>query len=592
MPLLLSACLSVSVFSQAQTLQRKAGFDQNWKFFKGDSGIKFSTVAYNDASWQVVNIPHSASYDSISVAAELNFFQGACWYRKKFMCPATAQKVFIEFEGAMQTSDLWINGDSIGEHNNSGYTPFCYDISSHLVRGGTNVVALRLNNVKSPDIPPGGTSPDFNLYGGLSRDVWLRFKDSVYIPVNTQQIMTPNASATSAQIRARTIVANDAVAAKTAKVTITLFDAAQTSIVSQSAMQTIPAGVRDTFDITTAVFSNPHLWSPETPYLYSVQTLVSVNGVIVDSVVEPCGVRFFAWSAANGFSLNGSRYEIRGMCMHQFEAWVGNATSDERYCQTIKVLKNMGCNSIRCSHYPRAQAFYNAADKLGILLYVEQPSWGYGVTPTAICWARMDSCVKEMVMSGRNHPSIYVWGLYNEELDGGNFTPEMTILNNTAHSLDPTRPTAQANLGHNGALTVPDIAGLNYATSTKGYTCNGINSNNMPWVGTETRISSTFSAYSARGSLLDLDTSNDTGNIGNAASEWNDFSFTLATSGQLAGGHFWCLKTISLSGYQGRLRGRRGQVYGTESHILVLPAAMDRPCARLSSPGNRDDHRP
>jgi beta-galactosidase len=555
LPFFLSAVLAYPGVSQAQSLKRKASFDQNWKFYQGDPGTGAAATTYNDASWQVVCIPHSASYDSTTVAAESNFYQGTCWYRKSFVCPATAQKVFIEFEGAMQTATLWINGDSIGQHINSGYTPFCYDIGSHLKPGTANEVALRLNNVKSPDIPPGGASPDYNLYGGLSRDVWLRFKDSVYIPVNTQQILTSNASAASTQIRAKTQVVNSSTSAQNATVVITLLDATHTIVTSDSASQNLPANGNYTYDITARnAVTNPHLWSPSSPYMYSVQTLVKVNGAVVDSVVEPCGVRWFSWSVSNGFSLNGSRFEIRGMCVHQFEGWVGNATSDERYYQEIKVLKAMGCNSIRCSHYPRAQAFYNAADQMGILLYVEQPSWGWGVNPTATCWARMDSCVKEMVMSARNHPSIYAWGLYNEPVPLGgasgtptDFTPYMTILNNMAHSLDSTRVTSTANINspYDPSITVPDIVGLNYAQNTGGYSSNGINTDNMPWVGTESRITSTFTALSARGSLLDLDTTNNVDNSGNAASEWNYFNFTLATSGQLAGGHFWCFKDYS-----------------------------------------------
>ena len=186
LPLILSVGVAYPVYSQ--TLKRKAGFNLNWKFYKGDPGVTAATVGFNDAAWSIVTIPHSASYDSINYDAEKNMYQGTCWYRKSFVIPTSAKRVFIEFEGAMQTADLWVNGDSIGRHINSGYTPFSYEISSHLVRGGNNVLALRLNNVYSADIPPGRTGPDFLLFGGLSRSVWLRFKDSVYIPINGQQI--------------------------------------------------------------------------------------------------------------------------------------------------------------------------------------------------------------------------------------------------------------------------------------------------------------------------------------------------------------------------------------------------------------------
>ena len=160
--------------------------------------------------------------------------------------------------------------------------------------------------------------------------------------------------------------------------------------------------------------------------MYSVSTVVTVGGVTVDSVVEPCGFRVITWTVANGISVNGTRMEIHGMCLHQNQAWIENAVPDERYYYEVKTIKAMGGNSIRCSHYPRAQAFYNACDRLGMLLYPEATSWGWSLTPTAACWARNDSCVKEMVLSGRNHPCIYAWGLYNEPNGVSGTEPDFT----------------------------------------------------------------------------------------------------------------------------------------------------------------------
>jgi len=543
LPLVVLLCCVLSFQSQGQALKRKAGFNLNWKFYQGTPTGTPSASMYSDGSWQSVNVPHSASYDAPAWSSEINYYQGDCWYRKTFTAPANAQKVFMEFEGAMQTATVWVNGVQIGLHDNSGFTPFYFDISGALVRGAANVVAIKLNNQKSPNIPPGGSSPDFCLFGGLYRSVWLRFKDSVYVPIYTQQIQTEHVSAASAQIHARTAVKNDAAMAKSVQVAITLLDAANASVVSQTATQTIPAGALDTFDMMTAAFANPHLWSPANPYMYSVQTLVSVNGAIVDSVVEPCGVRWFTWST-QGFYINGSRFEIKGLCVHQFEGWIGNAVPDSRYFQEVKMLKNLGCNSVRCSHYPRAQAFYDACDRLGMLLYVEQPSWGWGVTPVAACWTRMDSCAREMVLSGRNHPSIYAWGLYNEPVPDpyADFSSSITLLNNMVHSLDTTRLTSMANInngfapnGWNQSITIPDIVGLNYSNSISftGTTA-------KPWLNTESRTGFYFA--SSRGSALDLDTTNNTPGTGTAGDEWSCMSYTLSTTGQLAGGHFWCFK--------------------------------------------------
>jgi hypothetical protein len=569
--LFVSLCCAFPVLSQIvqpqvpDPLKRKANMNMNWHFYKGTPTGTPQALSYNDSGtgWSPVVVPHSCSYDSAPVvvtgqanwAAENGYYKGDCWYRKTFGVPASTKKLFIEFEGAMQVATVYINGTQVGQHINSGYTPFYYDITPYITRGVNNVVAVLLHNsidAAAADIPPGTTTarPDYLLYSGLYRSVWLHAKDSVYIPIYSQHIQTANVSAASAQIHALTPVKNDRTTAQTVSVTVTLFDATQTSVgTPQTSSLSIPAATLDTFDMTTAAFANPHLWSPSNPYMYSVQTMVRVGGVVVDSVVEPCGFRWFTWATGSGgsFNLNGSRLEIRGMCVHQFEGWIENAVPDTRYWQEVKLLKNMGCNSVRCSHYPRAQAFYDACDKQGMLVYVEQPSWGWGYTPTALCWARMDSCVKEMVLAGRNHPSIYLWGLYNEPIVSGNFSSQIGVLNSMAHSLDTTRFTAEANIQtFNSAATVPDVEGLNYTTTgTAGA---------YRWLGTESRNTGTFSTSSYRGSSLDLDTTTDM-TAGTAYEEWTQMSFTLNTSGQLSGGHFWCFKEYNspcnLSGGEG-----------------------------------------
>jgi len=533
-------------------LKRKADMSKNWQFYQGTLTGAQATI-YNDsgAGWSKVVVPHSCSYDAAPVvvtgpsnwASEWNYYKGDCWYRKTFGVPISAKKLFIEFEGAMQVATVYVNGVSVGTHNNSGYTPFVFDITSRITRGANNVVAVMLNNTINNDIPPGTTyttqtsgRPDYLLYSGLYRPVWLHSKDSVYIPIYSQQVRTINVSASSAQIRALTPVKNDAAAAKTVSVTVTLFNAAQTSVATLTSALSIPAGTLDTFDMTPTAISNPNLWSPSSPYMYSVQTLVRVGGVVMDSVVEPCGFRYITWAtgASGNFQLNGSRLEVRGVCTHQTQGWMENAVPDTRFWQELKQQKNMGCNSVRSAHYPRSQAFYDMCDKIGMLVYVEIPSWGWGYTPSATCWARIDSCTREMILAARNHPSIYLWGLYNEPIVSGNFTTNITSLNNTAHRLDSTRFTAMSNIKtFNQAVTVPDVEGLNYTeTGDAAYR----------WLGTESRPTNTFTSTSYRGSTLDLDTTSVDGNNGNPYDVWAYMAFTLNTSGQLSGGHLWCFK--------------------------------------------------
>jgi beta-galactosidase/beta-glucuronidase len=543
--LILSAIIAVQASGEVQVLKSKVEFNQSWKFYKGDASGASGT-SFNDASWASVNIPHSPTYDTPTPTGEAAYYIGTCWYRKSFALPANVQKVFVEFEGAMQVATVYLNGTQIGVHNNSGYTPFFFDISNQVVRGGNNVIAISLNNTRSADIPPGwaNSGPDYYLFGGLNRSVWLHFKDSVYVPVYSQQVIPiPNSSATSAQLHVRTPVMNESKAAQDITVTFKLFDASNTMVASQTATQSVSASTLDTFDMTSTTFTcSP--WTPQTPNMYTVRTVVAVSGTTVDSVVEPCGFRVISWSTTNGLSINGTRMQIHGMCLHQNIAWIESAIPDERYYYEVKVIKDMGANSIRCSHYPRAQAFYNACDKLGMLVYPEAPSWGWSLIPTALCMSRVDSCVREMVLSARNHPCIYAWGLYNEPNGASSppdFTPYFTAANNIAHALDSTRLTAIAFNGTCSGAGIPDVIGLNYATSISG-TDNGKNLAEKPWFGCEARNTSTFGTDNYRGSNIDLDTADDNAYSDNAYNEWLSFSFSTATSGHLAGGHFWEFK--------------------------------------------------
>jgi beta-galactosidase len=551
-------CFAGPGFSQTTVLKHKAAFNQGWKFIKSDPGTAAAGTTYSDASWASVNIPHSPSYDSPAGTAEQNYYVGTCWYRKTFYLPANVKKAFLEFEAAMQVATVYVNGTQVGLHDNSGYTPFTIDISNQLVRGGNNVLAVRLNNAKSADIPPGwgSSGPDYNLYGGLHRSVWLHLKDSVYIPVYAQQVIPmPNAAATSSQLRVKTPVMNTAKTAQNATVTVSLFNASNALVISTTATRSIPAEKQYTFDTTSASFSSSP-WSPQMPNMYSVRTIVTVGGLIIDSIAEPCGFRTFTWSATNGFSVNGTRTEIKGVCVHQALGWIENAVPDQRYDYEVKVIKAMGCNSIRCSHYPRCRAFYDACDKLGMLVYPELPTWGWSLVPNAACWTRLDSCAREMVVSGRNHPCIYAWGLYNEPNGATNppdFSPFLMTMNNTVHANDSTRPTALAANGFANCATVPDVIGLNYNLSISG-TANGKNAADMPWFGCESRNPGTFGTKCFRGSAEDLDTS-DVQSGANDAVEWASFNFTTATSGHLAGGHFWCWKDYNSAWSPGAAEG-------------------------------------
>jgi len=461
----------------------KIKLNTGWTFYsemRGNSPASGNPyeVAYSDNTWSKVNIPHSASYDAPTKTEEDKTIAGGiCWYRKKFTVPASAKhtdKLFLQFDGAMQSATVWLNGTQLGIHDNSGYTGFKFDITGKTV-AGDNVLVVNLDNTYNVAIPPGNagdaTGPDYYIFSGLYRNVWLVCADKCYIPINGQQISVLRkdptmTTASKAYIKVKTPVKNEYAAAKNVVLQYCIaYGDVNSGIVVDSSIGSVAAGQTTMFEKILS-FDNPKLWSTTSPYLYRIFTRVFADGAIVDDNVDRFGVRWFTWNPNENFKVNDQAVYLRGLSMHQMFPWVQNAATPSRFFKDIKLAKDMGTNLVRCAHYPRDPSWYNACDEMGMLLYVEIPTWGVGKTSYADeFWTRETGCMNEMVEVGYNHPSIVAWGLFNEPW--GEFTSNITALNNQAHALDSTRMTYMAN--NNAGLNImniPDIAGLNYMVST------------------------------------------------------------------------------------------------------------------------------
>ena len=506
---------------QSQTIKRKTGFNLHWRFYKGDPAGNPFEIAYNDNSWEMVSVPHSASYDKPDSAGEASHYEGIAWYRKTFTVPSGARKVFLQFEGAMQTAEVWVNGVSIGRHDNSGYTGFVFDISDNVLRGVDNVCAIKLDNTRSIDIPPGSMNPDYYLFSGLYRDVWLLYADSVYIPFCGQQVSSFDASASSAKLCVKTTINNDAATARSCEVIVTLFDSAKAFVASQSATQSVPAAGNAVFDMNIGAISSPHLWSPERPYLYSAMTLVKVMGQVVDSSTTRVGIRWFSWDPLQGFSLNGSRYELKGVCLHQTFGWIENALPNSRHVREVAYVKDIGANGIRCSHYPRDPAFYDACDSLGMVLLVEVPTWGFAsLTWSDGFWTRLDNCAREMALQAYNHPSIIAWGVFNEAQ--ADYSSHFSQMVAAVHAIDTTRPVYAANNALLAHTDITDIVGLNYQTS--------YGNQNKAIVNTE--YNPAWESPCRRGDSCDT-------HLSSASAIWNYWKNVEQAGPRLAGGFLW-----------------------------------------------------
>ncbi len=463
--------LGPAVYAQGDLQTRnRSNFNGGWRFFKGTpKGAPWTTV-YDDSKWVPVNLPHSASYDDPE--EDRDNFVGDCWYRKSFRLPAmSGKKVFFHFEGAMQTAAVWVNGVRIGLHDNSGYTGFQFDVTGKVFFGASNVMAVKLDNRNSNDIPPGRTgvfsgdghsAPDFYLYSGIYRDVWLILTQPVHVDFCGQTISTPAVSASSATVKVGTTVKNDAATAQDCIVTVSLRDSSGVEFQNKSVSISVAPHKTAVAQITSDPIADPHLWSPKDPCLYRAYTQVKVKGTVVDDYAETFGIRSMSWDN-KGFHLNGERVQINGVCMHQTFAWIGNALPRSRYEAEVKMAQSMGANAIRCSHYPRDPDFYDACDRLGMLLIVELPTWGGGANPgpySSAFWTRLAGCAVEMVREGINHPSIISWSIFNEP--GQSFPDEYRPIAAVIRKLDPSRALSIALNGPDpSVMAFLDVWGLN-----------------------------------------------------------------------------------------------------------------------------------
>ena len=443
----------------------RRSFNMGWHFYKGNpSGYPSpADKNYNDDSWQKVNLPHSVSYDA---PEKTDFYLGIAWYRKKFTLPDTSsdKKVFIEFEGAMSTAEMWVNGSRVGIHETGGYTGFVFDITDKVIRNDSNVIVVKVDNSWQADVPPGSGTVDFTVYGGIYRDTWLHISDKTYIPQWGQIISTPSVTASSATVNVNTTVANDRSQTSSCSVTYKVFNSNNDQVSTQTAQQTIPANGKYVFKMSSSI-SSPALWSPDKPNLYKIVTTVSVDGVPVDDYIDRFGVRTIAWSKDSGFILNGKRLEISGVNLHQDFGWVQAAVPTSRFYKTIEFIKDAGWNTMRCSHYPRDPSFYDACDELGLMLFVESPSWGWSHSSySQTFWNRLLGAYKEMILQGNNHPSIITYGYFNEPfVDFGSYFSQMKQIADSINPMVTKYCGINPNgIGYSGNLAYLDVLGYQY----------------------------------------------------------------------------------------------------------------------------------
>lgn len=411
--LLFVCCLLPCVTLQANL---KYTINEHWKFYRAD-GAGNHLRNCDDSKWESINIPHTWNKQDAMDDAP-GYYRGIGWYRKWLYIDSTAagKATSLYFDGANQVTELYVNEKLVGVHK-GGYTRFCFDISQYIQPGTKNLVAVKVDNSHDVSIPP--LSADFTFFGGIYRNLYLQVKektglsngdyasDGVYIKTNL-------VNEKKADIEIETLLDNSDVKRTVLIVqTIIAPDGKETGIGQQQ--QVLAANSFKTSFTRRLTIENPVLWSPETPNLYMLKTVVLDKQTKKElcSQLNSFGLRWFSFDAEKGFYLNGRHIKLIGSNRHQCYFEKGNALPDELHIEDIRLLKEMGGNLLRISHYPQDPLILEMCDKLGIITSVEIPIVNE-ITETEEFLQNCLQMTTEMVKQNFNHPSVVIWAYMNE----------------------------------------------------------------------------------------------------------------------------------------------------------------------------------
>jgi len=368
-----------------------------------------------------------------------DYYRGTCWYGKKFKKPEVDpnQQVYLEFRGANSTSEVWINGKKVTSHD-GGYSTFRVNITNELL--DENELVVSVDNSANRQVYP--QKADFTFYGGIYRDVYL--------------VIVPNSHFDMDYYGSSGLKITSSVKGEDAIVTCKAYITGEADSVRfivegiEQKVTSITGGVAEE-DIS---IPNVRLWNGmEDPYLYTLKAELIKEGKIIDTVSSDFGCRTFEFDKDKGFFLNGKSYSLRGVSRHQDRRDVGNAISKEMMLEDMELIKEIGANTIRLAHYQHDQYFYDLCDKNGMIVWAEIP---YITEHMPEGRQNTIDQLTELIAQNYNHPSIICWGLSNEITVTGitdDLIENHKILNDLAHRMDKSRPTA---LAHAFMLEVDD----------------------------------------------------------------------------------------------------------------------------------------
>lgn len=431
----------MSMFAQRQDIL----LNNDWNF-------RFSHQVQKGTEVRV-DLPHTWNAQD-ALSGKIDYKRGIGNYEKNlFIRPEwKGKRLFIRFEGVNNIADVFINRRHIGEHR-GGYGAFIFEITGKVEYGKENSILVRVNNGEQLDIMP--LVGDFNFYGGIYRDVHLLIIDETCIsPLNYAspgvRLIQDSVSHKYAKVRAVVDLSNGGSSNREVELNVRLLDGQR--VVKEGTKKVNLSGNAAMQQEFTFEIDQPHLWNGrQDPFLYQAEVILSRNGQMVDRVIQPLGLRFYRIDPDKGFFLNGKHLPLQGVCRHQDRSEVGNALRPQHHEEDAALMLEMGVNAVRLAHYPQATYFYDLMDKNGIIVWAEIPfvgPGGYndkGFVDLPAFRANGKEQLKELIRQHYNHPSICVWGVFNELTElGDNPVEYIKELNVLAHQEDPTRPTTSA----------------------------------------------------------------------------------------------------------------------------------------------------
>ena len=461
---------------QSQNSRQRLSLDKGWRFYQGDiafpiitghgmsygnakAGKSWGAAApeYDDTDWRIVNLPHDWSvempYDSTENLSQGYRKRGFGWYRRNFKLSSNdkGKHIEIQLDGVATNCTVWFNG-TIVARNFCGYNSIYIDVTPYAYYDEEmNTIAVRVDAVQQEGWWYEGS--------GLYRHTWLVKRSATHIATNGVFAQPIKDASGNWTIPVEATVKNSGKLPANIDVESTLYDKNGKKVVSGNSAVSINNLAETVAKFSIPVF-NPELWSCEQPTLYSVKTVLREKGNVIDSVFTTCGFRTIQFTANEGFFLNGKSVKLKGVCNHQDHAGVGVAVPDALWEFRLRKLKEMGANAYRCAHNPPAAEFMDACDRLGILVMDENRNFNVSDQYVAqLEW---------LIRRDRNHPSVILWSVFNEEPMQGTENGYELVRRMSAHvkKMDTTRPvTAAASGGLSSPQNVAhavDVIGMNY----------------------------------------------------------------------------------------------------------------------------------